>query len=92
MTFNLDPAELRPLIASIVNEVLVVTTNVSARVGADRLAYLEPEAAALLGLKPHQLRDARRRGELTATKAAGRIAYEKAELVDYHRRQREAVR
>lgn len=90
MTFNLDPAELRPLIASIVSEVLVATENATTGVG-DRLAYLEPEAAALLGLKPHQLRDARRRGEVIATKAAGRIAYEKSELVAYLRRQREAV-
>ena len=37
-----------------------------------RLAFTEPEAAALLGVKPHVLRDCRRRGELQGAKVGSR--------------------
>jgi len=78
--------ELRRFIRPVVEEVAAV---VASRTGDDgRLAYPEKEAARLLGLAPHQLRDARLRGEVVATRAGGRIAYEKSELLSYLARNR----
>jgi len=49
-----------------------------------RLAYSEAEAAALLGLEPHQLRDERRRGRIQASVGPGRkIMYTRQDLLDY---------
>lgn len=91
MTFNLDPTELRPLVAAIVAEVLAAMHADAAKLGDDRLAYTEPEAAAKLGIKSHQLRDARLRGEIVATKCGGRHGYERTELLAYLERNREAA-
>lgn len=50
----------------------------------DRLAYSEHEAAALLGLEWHQLRDERRRGRVSASVGPGRkIMYTRQDLLDY---------
>jgi hypothetical protein len=73
--------ELRRFLRPVVQEVAAAIGSRSC--DDDRLAYLEPEAARLLGLAPHQLRDARLRGEVVATRAGGRIAYEKSELLAY---------
>ncbi len=49
-----------------------------------RLAFSEPEAAAMLSMNPWQLRDERLRGRITASKIAGRkIRYTKQDLLDY---------
>jgi hypothetical protein len=65
-----------------VAEVLAATQSPDAITG-NRLAYPEPEAAGLLGVKAHVLRDARLRGEIIATKVGGRICYETTELRRY---------
>lgn len=80
MKLVFDEATVRELAKPIVVEVVAA---LGTKPDADRLAYPEPEAAALLGIAAHQLRDARLRGEITATKAGGRIAYERSELVAY---------
>lgn len=86
MTINLDPADLRPIVEAVVSQALQDLLTAG---GDGRLAYPEPEAAQLLGIRPHQLADARRRGEITATKLGGRIGYEKSELLAYLARQRQ---
>src|SRR5262245_10680396 len=68
----LDPEALRPLIAEIVAQVLAQLDADRAKVSGDRLAYSEAEAATLLGLKEHVLRDERRRGQIGASSIAGR--------------------
>jgi hypothetical protein len=85
---QLDPETLKPLIEQVVGETL-------ARLEADRakldgkLAYSEPEAAQLLGVETHVLRDARRRGEIDASViAGGRIRYTAKALADYLARQK----
>lgn len=90
MNVTFDANDLRPLVQSVVAETLVVMSSAGAKLGDDRLAYTEPEAAALLGIAAHQLRDARLRGEIAATKVGGRIGYERTELIDYLRRNRQA--
>jgi hypothetical protein len=55
-----------------------------------RLAYTEEEAARLLGLEPHQLRDERGRGRITFSRIVGRrIRYTPEDLAEYLRRSRE---
>jgi hypothetical protein len=79
----LPPELLRPLIAEVVREVLAALEADRARLG-DRLAYSEAEAARLLGLHVHQLRDLRLRGGIRAAKiVGGRIAYTREDLLNY---------
>ena len=79
MQLVLDNEALKPLIRAIVAE---VTTTIGPT-GANRLAYTEPEAAAALGIRPHQLRDARLRGEIRSTRLGGRIGYTTTALQAY---------
>jgi len=88
VNLSLDPADLRPLVQAVVTEALDQLRRDEARLDG-RLAFPEPEAASLVGVKPHVLRDARLRGEITATRIGKRIAYERSELLDYLRRNRE---
>ena len=83
VSLSVDAEALRPLVAEVVTEVL-------ARVEADRakldgrLGYSEEEAARLLGLEPHVLRDERRRGRIAASQIVGRrIRYTREDLVAY---------
>jgi hypothetical protein len=88
LTFALDPQALRPLIAAVVAEALAQLEDVRATLD-DRMAFSEPEAAVLLGLESHQLRDARRRGDVAASAlAGGRIRYTRQDLLDYLRARR----
>lgn len=87
MQLNLDADALRPLVALIVSEVLQQLQD--ARLGPgqpEQLAYTEAQAAKLLGLQRHQLRDARLRGEIPARRRGGegsRVMYTKADLQEY---------
>jgi hypothetical protein len=83
MELRLDGDALKPLIAEVVRETLAALEADRARLG-DRLAYSEAEAAALLGLHAHQLRDLRLSGKLAASKIVGaRVAYTRQDLADY---------
>lgn len=86
-SLHFDPCELHPVIQATVAEVLAQLEADEARLG-DRLAYPEPEAAALLGVAPHVLRDCRRREELSATLCGKRFLYERAELLRFLRERR----
>mgnify|MGYP002623125285 CR=1 FL=1 len=48
---------------------------------ADRLALWEPDAAAAVGIKPHALRDLRRKGLIVGSRLGGRIVYTRESLV-----------
>jgi hypothetical protein len=75
---------LRPLIISVVEETLARLEKARADMPADRLAYSEEEAAALLGLKRWQLRDERYRGRIQASQIVrGRYAYQREDLIRY---------
>ena len=74
---------LRPLLKQIVNEVLAEMEASRAQTDG-KLAYTEDEAARLLGLESHQLRDERRRGRIAASQIVGRrIRYTRQDLIDY---------
>src|SRR5262249_18492931 len=85
LTLHLDPQAFAPIIRVVVAEVL-------AQLEADRqqlpengrLAYSEEEAARMLGLEPHQLRDERRRGRIAASSIVGRrVRYTRNDLLGY---------
>jgi hypothetical protein len=74
---------LRPLIRQIAAEVAAELHDAAGKV-PDRLAYSEPEAARLLGLASHQLRDERLRGRVVGSRiVGGKIRYERQELIKY---------
>jgi hypothetical protein len=79
----IDAEALRPLITEIVAQVLAQLEGARTRLD-ERLAYSEEEAARLIGLESHQLRDERRRGRITASQIVGRrVRYLREDLVAY---------
>jgi hypothetical protein len=88
MKLSFDEADLRPVIEQIVAATLVQIQSDEAKL-ADRLAYTEPQAAAILGIRPHVLRDARLRGEISGSRVGKRILYERDELLRFLRQQRQ---
>jgi hypothetical protein len=85
LSLAIDAEALRPIVAAVVSEVLAA---LPAGTG-DRLAYGEGEAAELLGLQRHQLRDERLRGRISCSKIVGRqIRYTREDLLAYLARER----
>jgi hypothetical protein len=83
LNLNFNAEDFGPLVEAIVTKVLAKIETAQDRMG-DKLAYDEPEAARLLDLKTHQLRDARLRGDIVASKITGRrIRYAKQDLLNY---------
>ncbi len=81
MTITAD--ELRPIISAAVAETLAQLRADESAVGG-KLAFSEQEAARLLDIEPHVLRDARLRGSIAASRIAGRrIRYSRADLLAY---------
>ena len=80
MLLKFDDDDVRALVRPVVREVI---SELNELPQDNRLGYSEPEAATLLGLAAHQLRDARLRGEIVATRLGGRIGYERSELLRY---------
>jgi helix-turn-helix protein len=84
LSLHVDTEALRPLVREIVAEVLDRLEGDRAKLSAGRLAYSEEEAARLLGLEPHVLRDERRRGRIGASSIVGRrIRYTHDDLLAY---------
>jgi hypothetical protein len=88
LKIEFDRDDLRPLVQLAVAEALDRLEAERAKFNA-RLAFTEPEAAVLLGVKPHVLRDCRRRGELDGAKVGSRILYTRPDLLDFLERQKE---
>ncbi|WP_373653381.1 helix-turn-helix domain-containing protein [Schlesneria sp. DSM 10557] len=92
LTVSLTQDDLRPLVASVVAETIAAIKADEAKLG-DRLAFSEPEAARLIGLEPHQLRDERGRGRIGASQIVGRrIRYTRSDLLQYLARNRSEPR
>ncbi|HUT13608.1 MAG TPA: helix-turn-helix domain-containing protein [Thermoguttaceae bacterium] len=88
LQIQFDQDALRPLIRLAVAEALERMEVERAKFNG-RLAFTEPEAAVLLGVKPHVLRDCRRRGELQGAKVGSKIVYTRADLLEFLERQKE---
>lgn len=83
LSFDIGPDTLESLVRRILREALTVMETDRERLGG-QLAYGEAEAARLLSLAPHQLRDERRRGRISASIGPGRrILYTKVDLLKY---------
>lgn len=78
MRLEIDPAELTPIVRIAVAEVLAQGDRLG---DTNRLGYPEAEAARLLGLAKHQLRDARRRGEIGGRRIGRSVVYSRAALM-----------
>jgi len=76
--FELD--DLKPVIEEAVRATLEQINHLQGSLG-DRLAFTEPEAAALLGLPKHTLRDLRLAGHIKASRVGKRILYSREELL-----------
>jgi hypothetical protein len=85
LNLHVAGTDLAPLIRDIVQEVINQFQEFHAKSG-DKLCHTEEEAAILLGLKSHQLRDARLAGKIECCQLTGRrIRYTKEQLLDYLR-------
>jgi hypothetical protein len=86
---GLDVEVLRPLIDATIEQVLARLELVRATLGPEKIAYTEAEAAGLLSMARHQLRDERLRGRIQASQVVGRqVRYMHADLVAYLLRNR----
>ena len=88
MKIIFDHSDLRPFIQEVVDMAIERIDLAQAKLPTDRLAYAEPEAAALIGVAPHSLRDARLRGEVNASRCGKRTVYQRTELLKYLTRQK----
>ncbi len=82
-TIQVDPADLRPVLESVVREILGLLDW-----PAGRLALTEPEAAAAMGVPRHVLRDARLSGELVGRRVGRRVVYTRCDLIAFVEHQR----
>lgn len=87
MEIRLDHSDLRPLVEQVVAEAVLQLQEVDARAG-DRIAYTEADAAAMLSVGRHVLRDARLRGEVECSRVGNRIVYTREQLLQFLFQQR----
>ena len=85
VNISLNESDLQPLVEAVVALTLNKLEDERRQIG-DKLAYSEPEAAALLSVKPHVLRDARLRGEIEGFKLGKGMRYARDELLRFLRK------
>lgn len=88
LKIHFDQDDLRPLVHLAVVEALDHLEAERTKLHG-KLAFPEAEAAMLLGVKPHVLRDCRRRGELQGARVGSKIVYTRADLLEFLDRQKE---
>ncbi len=76
MKIDLHPDDLAPIVAAAVDVVIARRDELG-----DRLGYPEAEAARLLGVRKHVLRDSRLRGEISARRVGRGYIYSRTALV-----------
>lgn len=85
MNISLNESDLQPLVEAVIAITLRKVEDERRQVG-QKLAYSESEAAALLSVKTHVLRDARLRGEIAGFRLGKGIRYARDELLRYLRK------
>jgi hypothetical protein len=78
MHFQFSPDDLRPVIESVVTELLERFAD-----SGEQIAFGEAEAAAMLGVARTTLRDERYRGRVNASLVGRKIRYTKRDLLEY---------
>ena len=76
-----DAHDIRPLFSEAI-EAAIARVYADARQFPDEV-YSEPEAARLLKVAPHVLRDERLRGRINASLVGKRIRYTRQDIVEY---------
>lgn len=84
VNISLSENDLRPLVETVVTLALEKFKEEERQMG-ERLAFSESEAAALLSVQRHVLRDARLRGEIAGFKLGKGIRYARDELLRFLR-------
>ncbi len=87
MEITINDADVESLVTKVVAWVLAEREANDTKFG-NRLAFTEPEAAALIGVQPNTLRDCRLRGELVGSKVGKRIMYSREQLLALMERNR----
>lgn len=89
MNFTVPTEQLSTLIREITRQVLAETNAMG--IEPTRLAWTEEEAAPMLSLQTHQLRDERLRGRIKYSRGPrNRVLYTRQNLLDYlHNRSEE---
>lgn len=82
MKLEIEAVDLEPLVRTIVAETIA---SVESMKPSETLSWNETAAAGILGVAVHTLRDARRRGEITARQLGRAWLYERAELIRFLR-------
>ena len=77
-----DFTELRPMIEAVVAATVDRIRTDRDTLG-DRIAFPEAEAAALLGIEAHVLRDCRLRGEIAGSRVGKKTLYERNALLRF---------
>ena len=77
MQIKLDSDDIRPLVVEIVQQAIALLGPD----GLNKIAWPEDEAAALVGMQPHQLRDRRLEGLVKAKKVGRSFYYTRDELL-----------
>ncbi len=80
MKIELSAADLRPVIEEIAAEVVARVGHVAKD---QRLAFDEGEAARLIGVAKHVLRDCRLRGEIQAARVGKKNLYRREDLAAF---------
>jgi hypothetical protein len=80
MKIVLEENDLRPLVETVVKEMLRWINDANSVMG-ERIAHTEPEAAALLGVATHVLRDRRLEEAVSASRCGRRIMYQRSDLL-----------
>lgn len=80
MILRFDEESMRQFIAQVVAETVERLEEDRDRL-KKRIAFKEHEAAELLGIQRHTLRDARLRGEVEASRLGRRIIYSRGQLL-----------
>ncbi len=87
-----DPQVLEQMLEQAARKAIEQYQADHAQVG-DFIARPEAKAASLIGMRSHQLRDARLRGEISFSKGpGGKIFYTKQDLLDFLQRSRTEAR
>lgn len=83
MQITVPTTQLEPLVKEVIRQAVTEFRQLDLQTN-NRLAFSEAEAAALLGLHRHVLRDLRQRGEINHSRGPGkRILYCRKHLEDY---------
>jgi hypothetical protein len=83
---EIEPSDiecLTPVLTKFAEVLLARLKAAEDRLPADRLAYSEAEAADLLGVERHVLRDARLRGEIVAIRIGKEYRYAREVLLNF---------